>query len=426
MADDPNVFVAPEIPSYAAAPGVGIIDFPSLPEGTSIETISFSATDGAGSRGVLYTRGGEKGVVCISHPRGDMSRHYSIPMILESGFAAYAHQCRGLNNDVDCIHEKLLLDLAGGLSYLKHERGYEKLILLGNSGGGSLFCFYQQQAGLAPADRLKDTPAGDPVDLMIEMPKADAIILLGTHPGEGLFMLDGIDPSVVDEADPLSVDPALDMYNPANGFRLPPEPSTYSQEFLERYRAGQRARVARLDARAKGWIAEQQRYQAMIDASDFGQLPVEEQIYLTRKAVTGHYMIIYRTEANPAYCDLSLKAWQSTRKVGSIIGPRPDKLNYSDGGFARYITPRAWLSSWSGLSSRASIVETMRSIDVPVLYVSYTGDGGCFPVDNRAELDASPSTDKTLHFIDAEHYGRPLPERAKALALISDWLKPRF
>jgi hypothetical protein len=52
---------------------------------------------------------------------------------------------RSLNNDIDCMHEKLVLDLSGYMKWMK-ERCVEKIILLGNSGGGSLFSFYQWQA----------------------------------------------------------------------------------------------------------------------------------------------------------------------------------------------------------------------------------------------------------------------------------------
>jgi hypothetical protein len=356
-----------------------------------------------------------------------MSQHYAIPSLLEAGYAAYAHQCRGLNNDVDAIHEKLLMDLATGFSHLKQQLGFKHIILLGNSGGGSLFCFYQQQAATKPPHRLTDTAAGDPCDLnAIEMPKADGLMLLGVHPGEGQFLMDVLDPSIVEESDPLSIDPSLDMYNPANGFQPPPLTSKYSVEFIRRYRAAQVARVARLDAKARHWVADQERYQAMMSAPSFESLPEEEKIYITRRAVVGYYMIIYRTEANPAYCDLSLESWKSTRSVGSMPGPRPDKLNYADGGFSRYITPRAWLSSWSGLSSRAAIIETIKAINEPVLIVSYTGDNGCFPLKNQEQLDACPAQDKTLTFVDADHFGRPLSERGKALVMLSDWLTKRF
>ena len=412
---------------FAASPGVGMNEFRELPEGTNIETLSFNALDGYGSRGILYSRGNEKTVVCLSHPRADVSRHYVIPGLLEVGFAAYVHQCRGLNNDVACEHERLVLDLGGGFSFLVRDREFDKLVLLGNSGGGSLFCFYQQQATLAPPNRLVDTAAGDPCDLNeVALPKADGLIMLATHAGQGQFLLDCIDPSIVDEADPLTVDPDLDMFNPRNGFRPPPESSTYSEEFLTRYRDAQRARVARLDARARSFIAEQARYEAVVSAPTFDQLSHEEQIYNQRRASVGHYMTIYRTEANPVYTDLSLKAWQSTRQVGSVIGPRPDKLNYADGGFSRLMTPRGWLSTWSGLSSRAFVPTTIKDVDVPVYYISYTGDQGCYPVDMKDQLDSCPSSDKQMDFLPASHFGVPHIEKENAKDLVCKWLRERF
>ncbi|MEV5146928.1 hypothetical protein [Streptomyces sp. NPDC052727] len=407
--------------------GVGIIDFSALPTGTEATVIPISAADGGASRGTLYTRGGERTVVVTSHPRGDMSRHYAAPAVLEAGYAFYGHQTRALHNDVDCEHERILLDLAAALSHLKNERGFEKIVLLGNSGGGSLLAFYQQQAGTAPPGRLTDTAAGEPLDLnAVEMPTADGLALLAAHPGQGAFMLTAIDPSVVDEDDPLAVDPELDMYSPANGFREPPEPSKYSVEFLERYREAQRARVARLDARARGLITERQRYRRKMQEPGFADLPLEERIRITRRAMVGDYMIVHRTEADPAYLDLSLHAWKSTREPASILGPRPDQVNYAPGGFGRLVTPRAWLSTWSGLSTRANLLESVKSVHEPLLVINFTGDSLAFPDTNQAQFDACPAEDKTVHFLEGEHFGYPLEQREKALQFIAEWLAPRF
>ena len=51
-----------------SAPGVGVIDFSTLPEGARTTTIAFKAADGVPSRGVLYQRGGEKTVEMFQAP----------------------------------------------------------------------------------------------------------------------------------------------------------------------------------------------------------------------------------------------------------------------------------------------------------------------------------------------------------------------
>ena len=187
----------PQIPRYSAI-GPSLWSFDAIPPGTEVENVPLIAADKGESHGVLYTRGGEKTVVCMMHPRGDMSRHYLMPYLLEAGYACWGQAGRWVNNDVALIHEMLLADVGAAMCFLK-DRGFENVVLLGNSGGGALYTFYQSQAATAPAERLKSTPAGDPYDLgAFDLPEADGIEQLATHLGQGVLMLGIIDPSVVD------------------------------------------------------------------------------------------------------------------------------------------------------------------------------------------------------------------------------------
>ncbi|MBZ0251938.1 MAG: alpha/beta hydrolase, partial [Candidatus Methylomirabilis sp.] len=345
----------PQIARYTAI-GPSLWSFEKLPAGTREENLVFKAADGGESSGVLYTRGGEKTVVVFMHPRGNMKRHYPMPWFLEAGYATFGQEGRWPGNDVACIHEMLLADIAASMKVLRER--FAHVVFFGNSGGGALYSFYQAQAATPAGERLTATPAGDPYDLnKLDLPQGDAIFQVATHLGEGMLLQNCIDPSVADESDPLSCDPALDMYNPANGYRELPQPSKYSEEFLARYREGQRARVARLDAIARGFIADQRHHLAQMLGDDYDKLPLEKKQYIHRRAFTGRYMVIHRTEAHPAYCDPSIHP--STRDIGSFFPVRPDIFNYMEPGFAKYLTPRGWLSTWSGISSKANVMQCL-------------------------------------------------------------------
>ena len=393
------------------------------------EPVALEAVDGGLSGGVLYNAGQAKTVVCFMHPKADMSRHYAIPALVDAGYAAFGQNSRWPNNDELCVHETLLLDVAAGMRFLR-ARGFTTIIACGNSGGGSLYAFYQAQAVIAPPGRLTHAPAGDPIDLnACDLPPFDGYINLAAHLGEGKILMQMIDPSVVDEADPLSCDPSLDAFNPDNGYRQPPESSRYAPEFVERYRAAQRARVARLDGVARALVQQRRVARKAIFANDFGGRPWGEQAPALRVAVVCPYMIVYRTEADLRAFDLSLDP--SERDAGSLFSYRPDLTNYMEFGFARVQTPRAWLSTWSGLSSNADVVQNAPKITVPSLVIYYRGDNGIFPADARAVYDAIGAADKQLASAPGDHYGFGVGTQERtgapqALAQVVAWLRERF
>ena len=239
------------------------------------------------------------------------------------------------------------------------------------------------------------------------------MVYLAGHPGEGHYLLHAIDPSVVDEGDPVSCDPALDLYDPANGFVEPPDEPRYDAAFLETYRAAQRARVERIDAVAR------ERVGAGVKRVDAGPRP--EAAPIVALSIATDFLRVYRTDADPRCVDLSLDP--SERGYGSLWGTRPDWINYGAVGFGRVVSPEAWLSTWSGLSSRAEIPTTGARMTLPSLLVSYTGDTCVFPSDDELIATSLATTRLDRVVVPADHYGFPVEQgREVATRTVADWI----
>jgi hypothetical protein len=252
------------------------------------------------------------------------------------------------------------------------------------------------------------------------MPMADGLILLAPHPGQGELLKHCIDPSVRDESDCTSVDVGISIFEAANGFRPPPESSSFSDDFLDRYRAAQILRVERIDTLARDLLARRERIRAEAKKTD--------DLALRRAALSPSFMTVYRTDADPRSVALSLEP--SERDYGSIFSRRPDLTNHGAAGFARLATPEAWLSTWSGMSSRAAIHLSGPEITVPAFIVTYSADNSVYPADTQAMFASIASPDKETLAVRGDHYGYAVGTEERsggraAGAAIVEWLSSR-
>ncbi len=381
---------------------------------------ALDTADGQRTLGFLFSvTGKERTVVSLMHPREMAITHYLVPFVLDAGCACWVQGPRSIGNDLRLEHEIALFDVAAGMAHLR-ELGFEKIVMLGNSGGAGLYTFYNQQA-LTPREmRIGRTPGGRPTNLgELHMPEVDAFILVSPHPGQGKLLMSGIDPSVIDEDDPMQTDPTLDPFSKANGFNVEAGKGHYAPAFVERYQAAQAERVARIDARAKAMLRAKHDARQRVKAGTATDAD---------RRVAAHAPIfeVWRTDADLRSWDITLDP--SDRKTGSLWGKDPFVSNWGSVGFGRVVTPESWLSTWSGLSSNAALDKTLDALHQPTLLLEYTGDQCTFPADIHAIYEQIPAPHKRHIRVRGNHHGMALsreeePGQRIAGRHIVDWLR---
>jgi pimeloyl-ACP methyl ester carboxylesterase len=329
--------------------------------------------------------GPKKTAAIVMHPTSNFMGHYLIGPLAERGICCMGLNSRYAGNDTVLLMERAIQDLGAGVQYLR-AAGYEKVFLIGNSGGAALASFYQAQAEKLTATHFPD---GDPTHLHpSDLPPVDGIALCAAHLGRTRLMRDWIDPSVTDEHDPLSVDPELDMYDPRH--RVP-----YDADFLARFSAAQKARLDRIEQ----WCVE--------------RLAL---LRNTPGAPRDQAFIVYRTHADPRCVDLSLDA--NDRLPGSVWGDAR-QVNYSANAMGRTTSLTAFLSQWSSRSQADGPTNLARTT-VPKLLLTYTGDQSTFPSTRDAWLAAGGAHIRNVDIVGGNHYlaGQPelVPKAADAIA----------
>jgi pimeloyl-ACP methyl ester carboxylesterase len=173
------------------------------------------------------------------------------------GFMVLGMNPRSDNNEAAVNFESNALDIKSGVEFLRKQPGITKVILWGHSGGGPATSFYQAAAEQGVSYCRGPNKLTECDDSLTGLPKADGLILVDAHPGVSINGLRSLNPAVMDEGNPAKLDPALDPFSPANGYK--DGAARYSEEFKRRYFKAQADRMNRLIDRV---VAERQAMKA--------------------------------------------------------------------------------------------------------------------------------------------------------------------
>jgi hypothetical protein len=344
-------------------------------------------------RGVYHRPAGRTPRVAFvaAHYNLDFGEHYLGPHLARRGFGFLGWNTRYCGREAYFLIDRAIVDIGVAVRWLR-AHGVEVVVILGNSGGGSLMAAYQAQTA-APVIRA---PYGmELAEGLDDLPGAQLYVSVAAHPGRPEVLTNWMDPAVVDERDPLRTDPELDMYDPSNG---PP----FSPEFVVRYREAQRARNHRITAWAK-----------------------DELERVLAAGYSDGVFTLQRTWADLRFVDPALDP--SDRPTPACYRGDPKTTNRGVDGLGTLNTLRTWLSMWSLEESQCRAPEHLGAIDVPALVVQPTMDAGVFPSDARAIFDGLASTDKRLVDMPGDHYFRGVPgtPRADVAELIGEWVRER-
>jgi pimeloyl-ACP methyl ester carboxylesterase len=283
------------------------------------------------------------------HPIGSPAYLPAFSHLARLGLHVVAGGTRYTTGDAGLQMENALLDLGALVREAKNRLGYERVVLVGWSGGGSLIAKYQAEA---KHKTITHTAAGEPSAIAdTELIPADGIVLMASHRSRHHLLTDFLDPSILDEDMPDDRDRELNLYDPRN-----PNQPPYTAEFLEIYRAAQLERNRRISARAR------ERHAAMLAAGH----PDDE-----------HCFVVHGTMADPRWLDPTIDP--NDRIPGTSYLGDPRIANEASSGLARFSTTRGWLSQWSFDDAQVDAIEAAPFITAPVLVVTNSADDACPP-----------------------------------------------
>ena len=336
-----------------------------------------------------------KSIVVFMHPTGGGSYLPMLNALAKQGIDTLWCDSRYRGTDSALIMEKVLIDLGECIKHLKQVHKYEKVILGGWSGGGSLSLFYQSQA---ENPSITETPAGDPIDLKSQnFVPADGLMLIAAHESRHRTFTEWIDGSVKDEENPENREKELDIYNKDN-----PNQPKYSDDFIKTYRESQIQRNRKITC----WVQQKlEDYRKQGEKNrEFG-------------------FVVHRTMADPKWLDTTIDP--NGRNPNWCFLGVPEIVNNSPIGLGRYCSLRSWLSQWSYDLAQGDGLTCARNISIPSLVIGNTDDDGITPSHTKNLYNSIGHENKYLEWIEgANHYYFGQPEKSyESASVCRNWLE---
>jgi len=330
------------------------------------------------------------------------------------GYMVLCMNPRSDNNEALVRWEANALDVKTGMSFLRSQPGITKVLLYGFSGGGAATSFYQAVAETGTgycSSAAKLEKSGKELD---GLPRADGIILVDTNPGNAASALRRVngavtnDKAILERGEAAQIDPALDPFNPANGYN-PKGGSHYSDAFAAKYFAAQSARMNQLIELA----------QARLQAIEAGHGRfTDDDVFLMVKADTAELMLldtgIHHTTRRPQKVlkndgSVVVQVAESVR----VAQPEQAAQNRSFAQGTLLLTLRSFLSANAIRSRHAmddvdwcstnnSVPCAVQSISAPMLLAAMGGNN--YLRFNETHFDLAKSQDKDYVIVDGANH----------------------
>ena len=342
--------------------------------------------------------------VLLTHRTSNFLAHLPTRELARRGFLVLAMNPRSDNNEAAVSFEDNALDIKSGIEFLRKQPCITRVVLYGHSGGGPATSFYQAVAEKGTAYCQGANKLVECGSQLAGLPRADGIVLVDAHPGVSVNGLRSLNPALVTEGDPRQVNPELDPYSPANGYK-PKGASTYSDAFKKKYFKAQADRMNRLIDSALAKLKQ-------MKGAD--RIYPDDDVFLVVRGEGARLM-----ELDPGIHHATLKPRKLLKNDGSVVEQivesvrRPaqgyETRNATFNGGTRLLTVRSFLSAnavrakdsmddidWC--SSNNSTPCAVRSISIPILITAMGAH--YFVRDSEIHFEMAASTDKDFITIE--------------------------